>query len=79
MAEKIAFVGLGIMGKPMAKNLIEGGYELYVYDLFPEPVIELEKVGATGCKSAAAASSSVKGNILVNWRLPLKDCMSETV
>ena len=58
MAEKIAFVGLGIMGKPMAKNLIEGGYELYVYDLFPEPVIELEKVGATGCKSAAEASSN---------------------
>ena len=58
MAEKVAFVGLGIMGKPMAKNLIEGGYELYIYDLFPEPVIELEKVGAKGCKSAAEASSN---------------------
>ncbi|HSH60051.1 MAG TPA: 2-hydroxy-3-oxopropionate reductase [Acidimicrobiales bacterium] len=29
--EKIGFVGLGIMGKPMAKNLIEAGHELVVY------------------------------------------------
>ena len=43
MGQKIAFIGLGIMGKPMAKNLISGGYELYVYDLFPDPVAELEK------------------------------------
>ena len=58
MAEKIAFIGLGIMGKPMAKNLMKAGYELYVYDLFPEPVAELEKEGAKGCKSAAEASSN---------------------
>ena len=58
MGQKIAFIGLGIMGKPMAKNLISGGYELYVYDLFPDPVAELEKEGATGCKSAAEASSN---------------------
>jgi len=58
MAEKIAFVGLGIMGKPMAKNLMKAGYELFVYDLFPDPVAELEKEGAKGCKSAAEASSN---------------------
>tara|TARA_B100001250_G_scaffold414607_1_gene454508 strand:+ start:14326 stop:15219 length:894 start_codon:yes stop_codon:yes gene_type:complete len=58
MAEKIAFVGLGIMGKPMAKNLMEAGYELYVYDLFPDPVAELEKEGAIGCASASEASSN---------------------
>lgn len=27
---KIAFIGLGIMGKPMAKNLIKAGHELFV-------------------------------------------------
>jgi len=58
MGEKIAFVGLGIMGKPMAKNLMEAGYELYVYDLFPDPVTELVQEGATGCKSASEASSN---------------------
>ncbi len=31
--EKIGFVGLGIMGKPMAKNLIKAGYSLIVYDI----------------------------------------------
>jgi len=58
MAEKIAFVGLGIMGKPMAKNLMNAGHELFVYDLFPEPAAELEKDGAHACKSAAEASSN---------------------
>ena len=29
---KIGFIGLGIMGKPMAKNLIKAGHELRVYD-----------------------------------------------
>ena len=58
MAEKIAFIGLGIMGKPMAKNLLKAGYELSVYDLFPDPVKELEKEGAKGCKTASEASSN---------------------
>ena len=32
MKEKIGFIGLGIMGKPMARNLIKAGYSLVVYD-----------------------------------------------
>ena len=32
MAEKIGFIGLGIMGRPMAENLIEAGYDLVVYN-----------------------------------------------
>jgi 2-hydroxy-3-oxopropionate reductase len=32
MAEKIGFIGLGIMGRPMAKNLISAGYELVVHN-----------------------------------------------
>lgn len=31
--KKIGFIGLGIMGKPMSKNLIKAGYELTVYDI----------------------------------------------
>lgn len=30
---KIGFIGLGIMGKPMAKNLMKAGHELVVYDV----------------------------------------------
>ena len=30
---KIGFIGLGVMGKPMAKNLVKAGYKLVVYDV----------------------------------------------
>jgi len=35
--QKIGFIGLGIMGKPMATNLIRKGYSLKVYDYNPAP------------------------------------------
>lgn len=43
---RIGFVGLGIMGKPMAKNLLKAGYELAVFDVNPAPVAELGGLGA---------------------------------
>ena len=45
---KIGFIGLGIMGKPMAKNLIKCGCELMVNDVNNTVVKELESSGATG-------------------------------
>jgi 2-hydroxy-3-oxopropionate reductase len=48
---KIGFIGLGIMGKPMALNLIKAGRKLAVYDIRPEPVEELVKKGAERCLS----------------------------
>lgn len=33
---KIGFIGLGIMGKPMVKNLLKAGYEIVAYDLILE-------------------------------------------
>ena len=44
--KKLGFIGLGIMGKPMAKNLIKGGYDLVVYDLNKKVVDELVQLGA---------------------------------
>ena len=44
--EKIGFVGLGIMGKPMSKNLLKAGYKLVVYDIVPKPLEELKQAGA---------------------------------
>ena len=59
MAEKIGFVGLGIMGKPMARNLMKAGHEVTVYDLFPEPVDELVSEGANrGASGAEVAQNS---------------------
>ncbi|HEY8347274.1 MAG TPA: 2-hydroxy-3-oxopropionate reductase [Symbiobacteriaceae bacterium] len=50
--KKIGFIGLGIMGKPMARNLLKAGYSLVVYDVRPEPVQELVAAGAEGASSA---------------------------
>lgn len=43
---KIGFIGLGIMGKPMAKNLLKAGYSLVVYDINHEAVQEVAALGA---------------------------------
>ena len=46
MAEIIGFIGLGIMGKPMAKNLIKAGYPLIVYNRTQSKAEELVSMGA---------------------------------
>jgi 3-hydroxyisobutyrate dehydrogenase len=46
MKEKIGFIGLGTMGKPMGFNLMKAGYELMVYDINPKPVKEFQEKGA---------------------------------
>jgi 3-hydroxyisobutyrate dehydrogenase len=58
MSERIAFIGVGTMGKPMAKNLIEAGYQLTVYDVVAERVAELGQLGAEPAGSAATAAAS---------------------
>lgn len=52
----IGFIGLGIMGKPMAKNLIKAGYETAVYDINKSAVEELGKCGAKMCSSVSEVS-----------------------
>ncbi|TKJ34672.1 MAG: 2-hydroxy-3-oxopropionate reductase [Planctomycetes bacterium B3_Pla] len=49
--EKIGFVGLGIMGSPMAKNLLKAGYSLAVYDIVSEKIDDVVKAGAQACSS----------------------------
>ena len=44
---KIGFIGLGIMGKPMSKNLLKAGYSLVVMNRSKGPVEELVAAGAT--------------------------------
>jgi 2-hydroxy-3-oxopropionate reductase len=66
--KKIGFIGLGIMGKPMAMNLIKAGYTLMVYDIRPEPVKEVVAAGAKQGKSGSdvAAQSEVVITMLPN-------------
>jgi len=66
--KKIGFIGLGIMGKPMAKNLLKAGYSLTVYDIRPEPVKEVVAAGAQEGKSSkdVAEKSEVVITMLPN-------------
>jgi 2-hydroxy-3-oxopropionate reductase len=49
----IGFIGLGVMGKPMARNLLEAGYALVAHNRSPEPVEELVGEGARPAYSPA--------------------------
>jgi 2-hydroxy-3-oxopropionate reductase len=66
--KKIGFVGLGIMGKPMSKNLLKAGYSLVVYDVRKEPVDELANSGAVPAQSGkeVAAASDIIITMLPN-------------
>lgn len=56
---KIGFIGLGVMGKPMAKNLLKAGYQLTVYDVVSAAVDEMVAAGAArGQSNADVAENS---------------------
>ena len=54
----IGFIGLGIMGKPMAKNLLKAGHQVSVYDNKQTVIDELIKSGASGSSSAKELGSN---------------------
>lgn len=64
----IGFIGLGIMGKPMAKNLIKAGYDLVVYNRPQSATAELAECGAKIANTAAevAAQSDMVITMLPN-------------
>jgi len=49
---KLGFIGLGIMGKPMAAHLLAAGHTVHVYDLVSEPASELVTKGAVVCANS---------------------------
>src|SRR5471032_3035480 len=61
MAENIGFIGLGVMGKPMAKHLIAAGHRLTVYNRSRGAVDELVAAGATagGSPAEVARASTI--------------------
>ncbi|WP_256937036.1 NAD(P)-dependent oxidoreductase, partial [Vibrio parahaemolyticus] len=65
--DKIAFIGLGNMGSPMAKNLLKAGLNVEVFDLNPNAVEELT---ALGVSSADSVKQAVQGASVVVTMLP---------
>src|SRR5687768_14695645 len=53
MPETVGFIGLGVMGRPMAKHVMANGYRLIVHSRSPQPVEELVAAGATAATSPA--------------------------
>ena len=53
MTDTIGFIGLGLMGRPMAKNLLKAGYPLVVHSRSPAPVDDLVAAGALRASSPA--------------------------
>ncbi len=56
--DKIGFIGLGIMGKPMAQNLMQAGYPLFFYARRPEVIQEMTAAGAVFMSSPKAVAES---------------------
>lgn len=52
MKKRVGFVGLGLMGRPMAKHLLTAGFDLAVYDVNKDAVAELVKLGANSAGSS---------------------------
>jgi 3-hydroxyisobutyrate dehydrogenase-like beta-hydroxyacid dehydrogenase len=57
MAQKIGFIGLGIMGQPMAANILQAGYELMVYNRTSEKTRSLADAGALVASTPAELTS----------------------
>jgi len=59
---KIGFIGIGIMGAPMAAHLLEGGHQVYVFDINPIPQELIDK-GAKSVSSGKVAAAS--GEVII--------------
>jgi 2-hydroxy-3-oxopropionate reductase len=67
VAEKVGFIGLGIMGKPMAKNLMQAGYELVLYNRTREKAEDLANDGA---EVAASPKEVAENSDMIVTMLP---------
>ncbi|MDR2940078.1 MAG: 2-hydroxy-3-oxopropionate reductase [Clostridiales bacterium] len=73
---KIGVIGLGIMGKPMCKNLIKAGYELIVCDM---AAANVEEVAALGAQSAPNGKAVAESCELIITMLPNSPHVKEVV
>lgn len=67
MREKIGFIGLGIMGRPMVKNLVKAGYPVTVFDIVPTAV---EALANQGVPTARSSKEIAQSNDVIITMLP---------
>ena len=76
MIKRIGIIGVGIMGEPMAKNLIDGGYEVTAYDVNREAV---DRVAAYGGQAASSPREAAASRDMVITMLPDDRIVQEAI
>jgi 4-hydroxybutyrate dehydrogenase/sulfolactaldehyde 3-reductase len=74
--DRIGFIGLGNMGRPMASNLVRKGFPLIVFDVNPAPLRQLEQLGA---RTAADCAAVADGSDIVVTMLPNSASVEEVL
>ena len=69
---KIGYVGVGLMGLPMAKRLLSLGYSVRAYDISPQ---SMAAARAAGVAAASSAADAVRGSDLVLLNLPTPEAV----
>ena len=64
-AQKLGFIGLGLMGKPMCRNLIVAGYDLLVTNRSVQPRAELAEAGATALETPGQVAAKADAIIIM--------------
>ena len=60
--DKIGFIGLGVMGEPMAANLLRKGFEVTVYNRTPGKADKLIELGANEAAAPAAVANDIRNH-----------------
>jgi 3-hydroxyisobutyrate dehydrogenase-like beta-hydroxyacid dehydrogenase len=76
MRSRLGFVGVGNMGEPICRHLLEGGYELLIYDADPEALARLSDTPAVPAASPEALATEAD---VVLLSLPNSDVVEEVV
>src|SRR5512143_1286584 len=74
--EKVGFIGLGAMGQPMSRRLLEAGYKVAAYDLRPEAVTAAVQRGAEPASSAREVAEKCRKVITV---VPNSDAVDRVI
>jgi 3-hydroxyisobutyrate dehydrogenase-like beta-hydroxyacid dehydrogenase len=73
---RIGYVGVGLMGLPMAKRLVSLGYPVRAYDIVPE---KIAAAAAAGANQASSAADAANGAELVLLNLPTTEAVEQAV
>jgi 2-hydroxy-3-oxopropionate reductase len=76
MPETVGFIGLGVMGTPMARNLVDAGHPLVVHSRSPEPVEAL--LGAGAARAASAREVAERADVVMTM-LPDSPAVEDVV